>query len=126
MNKLYIILLVLLAGFAAVMLVNFGSNASVYTDFKHAMDSGYEVHVIGTWVQRESVQYDAGIDQFTFFLQDTTQTTAKVIYNDPMPPNFESADRIVVQGSYHDGAFYADKIHMKCPSKYNTTDLEKK
>ncbi|GIV43287.1 MAG: hypothetical protein KatS3mg035_0410 [Bacteroidia bacterium] len=39
-----------------------------------------------------------------------------------MAPNlriFERSEQIVLTGKYSDDGFYADKILMKCPSKYN-------
>ncbi|RMF53905.1 MAG: cytochrome c maturation protein CcmE, partial [Bacteroidetes bacterium] len=43
---------------------------------------------------------------------------ARVRYPDPKPINFESAQKIVLIGQYRDSVFYAEKILMKCPSKY--------
>lgn len=68
---------------------------------------------------QDRAKYDNAQDLFTFYMQDTTGCTSLVNYYDPMPANFKSADRITVQGKYEGNAFVADKILMKCPSKYN-------
>jgi cytochrome c-type biogenesis protein CcmE len=45
----------------------------------------------------------------------------KVIYNGAKPQDFEMSEQIVVTGRAENGVFKADKILMKCPSKYNNT-----
>ncbi|MFN8394715.1 MAG: cytochrome c maturation protein CcmE [Bacteroidia bacterium] len=117
----------LLIGIAAVAMVGvilfstLGSSASVtkYASFAEAQKSGEVVHIAGKWVMQDRAKYDNGQDLFTFYMQDTTGGTSLVNYYDPMPANFKSADRITVQGKYEGNAFVADKILMKCPSKYN-------
>ena len=38
----------------------------------------------------------------------------------PKPETFDMADKIKVIGAYRDGAFQADDMILKCPSKYNS------
>jgi cytochrome c-type biogenesis protein CcmE len=119
-----VLLLLLLGGFVALLLTSLGSSLSQYTDFRTAQTSGDDVHVVAQWVQRERASYDPNADRFEFFLQDTTGLVIKCVYEDPKPANFETAERIVVQGKYYDGAFLVSKIQMKCPSKYEDTQLD--
>jgi cytochrome c-type biogenesis protein CcmE len=35
-----------------------------------------------------------------------------------MPADFTKSEQVVVIGAYKNGQFIADKILMKCPSKY--------
>lgn len=118
-----IIILVVLAIFVVALGINFSETASIYTDFSTAQKSKREVHIVGSWVDREQATYDTEKDIFTFFMQDTLSQVAKVMYYDPKPINFEQAEKVVVIGSYKDDAFVADKIVMKCPSKYEPTDI---
>ena len=113
-----IILLAVVAIFLVALGLNFSKNASIYTDFSTAKASEKQVHIVGEWVNRESAQYDAQRDLFTFYLQDTTQFTELVHYYDPKPNNFEQAEKVVIVGGYKNEQFIADKIVMKCPSKY--------
>lgn len=106
-----------------VLMVNFASNTSIYTDFKTAKNSGEEVHIVAEWVKREQAYYDAQKDEFSFFLKDTLGNEAFVIYPDPKPVNFEQADKIVVIGKFQSDTFFASKILMKCPSKYEDKSL---
>jgi cytochrome c-type biogenesis protein CcmE len=123
MNSRTLILIVITAIFMVVMMLNFASNTSIYTDFKTAKTSGEEVHVVGQWVKREQSYYDAQKDEFSFYLQDTLGNEALVIYPDPKPVNFEQADKIVIIGKFENDTFFASKILMKCPSKYENKNL---
>ncbi|MCS7073142.1 MAG: cytochrome c maturation protein CcmE [Bacteroidia bacterium] len=116
--------LLALAVFTGAMLVNFASKTSQYTDFKSAKESGEEVHVVASWVKREQAVYDATRDIFSFYAQDSLQTIALVHYPDPKPANFEAAEKIVLIGKYQQDAFRADKILMKCPSKYEEKTIQ--
>ncbi len=125
MKTTHIVLLIALAVFAVALGVNFSSQASIYTDFATAKASGDQVHIVGSWVNRDQAEYIQERDLFTFYLQDTLQVVEKVHYFDPKPINFESAEKIVLIGSYKEDGFVADKIVMKCPSKYEDTDITK-
>ena len=39
-----------------------------------------------------------------------------------MPDGFKNSEKIVVTGSFNNDLFVAEKILMKCPSKYEGTD----
>ena len=116
--------LVALAIFTGAMLVNFASSTSQYTDFRSAKESGDEVHVVGTWVNREQSSYDSGKDIFQFYAQDSLKNIALIYYPDPKPANFEAAEKVVLIGKYEGEAFKADKILMKCPSKYEEKTIQ--
>ncbi|MBL7876722.1 MAG: cytochrome c maturation protein CcmE, partial [Cyclobacteriaceae bacterium] len=55
---------------------------------------------------------------FSFILIDEEQKEQKVYYNEPMPPDFARSEKVVVIGGYQNNAFVANKILLKCPSKY--------
>ncbi|HMO56539.1 MAG TPA: cytochrome c maturation protein CcmE [Roseiflexaceae bacterium] len=57
---------------------------------------------------------------FTFLLQDETGRMVTVVYAQPKPSNFEQAVSIVAIGHYDQasGAFMAEDLLVKCPSKY--------
>lgn len=118
-----IVLLVVIAIFLVALGINFSQNASVYTDFASAKASQKSVHVVGEWVDREQANFDAEKVLFTFYLQDTTQNVELVHLYEPKPNNFEQAEKVVVVGGYKGDKFIADKIVMKCPSKYEENTL---
>ncbi len=47
-----------------------------------------------------------------------------VLYAGVKPGNFEEATEIVAVGSYSDGAFHAEQLLVKCPSKYQGIEGE--
>jgi len=118
-----IVILVVLAIFITALGVNLSSNASTYSDFPAAKASNKTVHVVGSWVNRDQTSYDPSTDMFQFYMQDTTNNVELVYYQDPKPQNFEQAEKVVVVGGYKDENFVAEKIIMKCPSKFEQTDI---
>ena len=49
-----------------------------------------------------------------------------VVYRQPKPENFESATSMEAVGKYVDGVFVADRLLIKCPSKYIGVESEKR
>ncbi len=121
-----IILLLLIAGVIGVIISQSMDSLSQYTDFAEAKASGKEVHVVGKWVKRDQYSYDPNQDLFQFYMEDSTGITQLVHYRDPKPVNFESAEKVVVIGQYEQekDVFKANKILMKCPSKYENGELQ--
>ncbi len=123
MKTSHIIVLIVLALFVVGLGINFSQSASVYTGFSDPSARSRQVHIVGTWVDREQSSYDPQRDLFQFAMEDTLGTVETVLYYDPKPTNFEQAEKIVVIGGYEDQGFVAEKIVMKCPSKYEATDI---
>lgn len=126
MKRTQLIILIALAVFMVALGMNLlTESASIYTDFATAEKASKDVHIVGEWVQRDQAQYDPGRDLFSFYLKDTLQKVELIHYYDPKPMNFEQAEKVVIIGGYRDNtaAFVAEKIVMKCPSKYEETDI---
>ena len=72
--------------------------------------------------------YDPRIDpnHFEFTLVDNENKPCKVIYNAPKPQDFDRSEQVVVIGAMQGNHFQADKILLKCPSKYQENKLETK
>jgi len=111
--------LIAMAGFAGLLLFNFGSQVGGYMNFEQADQTGSEAHVVGTWVEDRPTRYDRAQNVFTFYMRDESGTVQKVRYPNPKPANFEQAEQVVVEGSMDGEAFAAKHILVKCPSKYN-------
>lgn len=111
--------LIAMAGFAGLLLMNFGSQVSGYMNFEQAAETGSKAHVVGTWVEDRPTQYDRSQNVFSFYMKDETGTMRKVRYPNPKPANFEQAEQVVVEGQMNGQAFAASHILVKCPSKYN-------
>lgn len=108
-----------MAGFAGLLLFNFGSQVGGYMDFQQAAQTGSQAHVVGTWVEDRPTRYDRSANVFSFYMRDESGTVQKVRYPNPKPANFEQAEQVVVEGQMKNGAFAANHILVKCPSKYN-------
>ncbi len=55
---------------------------------------------------------------------DNDGTEQRVFYNEPVPADFHRSEQVVVIGGYKsDELFMADKILMKCPSKYQENEV---
>lgn len=112
--------LVLIAGFSGLLFLNFGQQVGGYMTFAEAEKSGQTAHVVGTWAEAQPTRYDRARNVFTFHMKDEDGHVRRVQYNSPKPANFEEAEKIVVEGQASaNGAFEAQHILVKCPSKYN-------
>lgn len=111
--------LLLLVGFGALLLLNFGQQVGGYMDFAEAEATGVQAHVVGTWVEDRAFTYDRDTNVFSFYMQDEKGGVRRVQYPNPKPANFEDADQLVVEGTVRGDVFAAEHILVKCPSKYN-------
>lgn len=134
MKKGHIIGLGIIAIAIVIIMTSIG-DASSYESFSTAWEMKEDgedkaIHVVGQLKKDESGQV-SGIEvredktSFTFLLIDNEGTEQKVFYNEPVPADFQRSEQVVVIGSYRDkDIFVADKILMKCPSKYQETDVQ--
>lgn len=82
---------------------------------------GENVRVSGTIVGN-SIAYDPGKPELRFAITDET-ASLHVIYLGERPHTFDEDKDIVVEGELNsDGIFQADKLVMKCASKYESED----
>jgi len=117
--------LVLFAGFA---LASFRSNLNQYVSFEKARSASRTVQVAGG-LEAGSSGYDDAVQALRFTLKEPVSgDTLRVRYHGLKPANFEEAVSIVAIGRYEAGAgeFAADKLLVKCPSKYQGAEVEEK
>jgi cytochrome c-type biogenesis protein CcmE len=108
---------VLVVAFLAYGTTSFKANLTPYVSFDEAASSGRKVQVAGGLVER-SVQYVDESQVLRFEMEEEGGATMTVVYDGVKPGNFEEAVQIVAIGNYHDGAFHAEQLLVKCPSKY--------
>jgi cytochrome c-type biogenesis protein CcmE len=92
---------------------------SPYVPFKEAQSSsGRYVQIIGALERSVPVKHSEGA--FTFTLVDKEGSKMNVIHRGTKPQNFEHTEQVVLLGRYKSdsGLFEADKVLVKCPSKY--------
>ncbi len=125
-SHLYILGTVLILAFAGFALASFQQSLTPYVPFEQARATDRVVQVAGGLVQGSS-SYDTGTSSLHFTLVDEeTGETMPVRYEGLKPANFEDAVSIVAIGSYSPqaGDFEADKLLVKCPSKYQGLEEE--
>ena len=108
------------------ILFSLNANTDTYSNFKEASSSGKEEHVMGYWEKAKGTYYDAVKDpnHFGFHMKDEKGEIREVIYNGTKPQDFEKSEKLVLIGKMKSDKFYASKILMKCPSKYNDNLVE--
>ena len=121
MKKKTVAGLVLMIGFASLLLLNFGEQVGGYMNFEEAAESGARAHVVGEWVKDQHFDYDPNLNEFSFMMKDSGGAVMQVLYRNPKPANFEDAESVVVEGKMNGEVFEAEHILVKCPSKYNDT-----
>mgnify|MGYP000849573457 CR=1 FL=1 len=116
LKNLIIIGLVLLFGGAAVY--SLGGFLSPYVPFREARETKSYVQVIGSLERGTPLRHYEGY--FVFVLKDKQNETMSVIYRGSKPLNFEHTSQVVAIGVYNSEkkVFEADRLLVKCPSKY--------
>jgi cytochrome c-type biogenesis protein CcmE len=107
-------------------LISLNADTDSYANFKEASESQREEHVMGYWEKSKGMYYDAVKDpnHFAFYMKDEDGSVNKVVLNGSKPQDFERSEKLVLIGKMQNDTFYASKILMKCPSKYNDNLVE--
>lgn len=127
---------ILILAVGVSVIISTSGDASTYVGFKAAkamVEDGdnHKVHVVGQLPRTvsgeiEGMFYEPQTDPnfFRFLLEDDQKEVQEVLYFNPKPADFERSEKIVVVGSMKNGKFVADKILMKCPSKYEEGEIK--
>jgi len=96
----------------------FTVNASPYVDVDQALASGGDgLHLLGT-IQKPTIHADSLRREISFDVVDAKGKTMHVDYHGEAISNIGEADKVVAVGSVKDRQFVANKLFIKCPSKY--------
>ncbi len=127
MKRSHIIAIVLIAA-AIGIIISTAGDASSYVSFGEAYEmsqngNSNSIHVVGELTKTNTGEVTGIFPSpdklsFRFIMQDENGKKQEVFYNEPVPPDFKRSEKVVVVGSYNGDLFIADKILMKCPSKY--------
>lgn len=121
MKKTHIIGIVVIALAIGAILATV-SDSSTYASFSEAVaHPNKEYHVVGKLNLEKEMEYNPEVSTnlFTFYMKDNEGTEHKVHFKGTKPQDFERSEQVVLVGKYNGQVFVADKILMKCPSKYN-------
>ncbi len=133
MKKSYLIAILVIAA-AIAIIVSTAGDASTYVSFDEAFQlasngNTKSIHVVGE-LKKDGAGTVVGIQpgadkvSFSFLMVDDNGKEQQVFYNEPMPPDFTRSEKVVVIGHYQSDLFVADKILLKCPSKYQEEELK--
>lgn len=137
MKKIHILGLIVIA-IAVGIIISTAGDASTYVTFSEAQQmaangNNASIHVVGQLTKDgdgniTNMIYRPEIDpnHFEFALVDNAGVQKKVVYPAPMPQDFDKSEQVVVIGKMEQDYFYAEKILLKCPSKYEDNKLEVK
>jgi cytochrome c-type biogenesis protein CcmE len=135
MKKIQIFGLIIIA-VAIGIIVSTAGDASTYVDFTKAKEMAQDgdnesIHVVGKLKKDVSgkiveMDYRPEIDPnyFVFTLVDNQNVEQRVVYKNTKPQDFDKSEQVVVVGKMKEGTFSAEKILMKCPSKYENGKME--
>lgn len=132
MKKSHILIIIIIAAAIGIVITT-ADDASTYVTFDQAYQlasngSKNSIHVVGQ-LKKDPEGHVVGIMpgadrvSFSFIMLDDAQKEQVVIYKEPMPQDFTRSEKVVVIGSYSGDTFIADKILLKCPSKYQEQKL---
>jgi len=132
MKKSHIFIIVIIAAAIGVIISTAG-DASTYVTFDQAhkmaaSGNATSIHVVGE-LKKDGQGHVVGIQpgedrvSFSFIMVDDNKKEQLVVYNEPMPQDFMRSEKVVVIGGYSGETFRANKILLKCPSKYQEQKL---
>jgi len=132
MKKSHILIIILIAA-AIGIVVSTAEDASTYVTFEQAYQlasngSTSSIHVVGE-LKKDANGHVVGILQgsdrvsFSFIMIDENKKEQIVEFHEPMPQDFTRSEKVVVVGNYQNDIFVAEKILLKCPSKYQEQKL---
>jgi cytochrome c-type biogenesis protein CcmE len=124
MKKGYWIAAVLALAFVVLGLTAFQKTLTPYLSFDEARKAKGIVQVMGA-LDKESDRYDTTSQELSFDLLDASGRRIRVAYNGTKPGNFKDAVSIVAIGRFSQGRIQAEKLLVKCPSKYQGAEVEK-
>lgn len=127
MKTKYIVSIIVIA-VAIVIVISMAGDASSYVDFKEAKElssKGFKnsIHVVGSLPKSASgeivgIEESADMLSFKFQMVDENGFRQQVLHANPMPTDFTRSEQVVIIGAYKGDNFIAEKILLKCPSKY--------
>ncbi|MDO6389289.1 cytochrome c maturation protein CcmE [Pontibacter sp. BT731] len=135
MKKSHIIGIIVIAMAIGIIMTTAG-DASTYVSFGDAIEMAEDgkttkVHVVGRLKKDDQghivgMQYEPMKDPnyFAFTLVDTNRFEQRVVYFNPKPQDFERSEQVVITGNMQNDVFVADKILLKCPSKYTENEIQ--
>lgn len=101
---------------------------TIFVNFTQAREQHEYVRVAGFIVKTRPVEYNPEVDstRFSFYMEDKTGNEQRVIMNQKMPPDFGTAENIVITGSINGSDFVANDMLIKFICRYNQVPSTRK
>jgi len=127
MKPAHILAVGLLLAAGAFTMMSFGGAIAPHVTIAEARQRAGETVQVPGKIVKESVSYDPvrGVLRFDILGIDPKTKKPKpderltIVYGEPKPENFDTADGVEAVGQFRDGVFHARNLLVKCPSKYN-------
>jgi cytochrome c-type biogenesis protein CcmE len=117
---------ILLVAVIYLLYLSFGDSVSYYVTVSEFYDRETELQDVSIRVAGEIVEGSVSWDAESLELRFTINEGGKdmpVTYHGTRPSGFSPGSNILVEGRYTlDGIFMADKLILKCPSKYESLE----
>lgn len=123
MKAKVLVTLAAVAGFAVFGASAFRQSLTPYVSFREAKRLARVVQVSGE-VDHSRTTFDTGRGVLVFYVKDHEGTQMRVEYRGGKPGNFDQATRVVCIGRCDGDVFRAQKLLLKCPSKYQKAPAE--
>ncbi|MEP7131515.1 MAG: cytochrome c maturation protein CcmE [Acidobacteriota bacterium] len=124
MKKGYWLAAAFAAGFVLLGVTAFQKTLTPYLSFDEARHARGTVQVMGA-LDKQSDRYDTGRQELSFDILDPSGHRMPVVYRGIKPGNFKDAISVVAIGRFQEGRIDAEKLLVKCPSKYQGAEVEK-
>lgn len=126
--KIKYIISILVIAVAITIVISMAGDASSYVSFSEARElseKGFKksIHVVGALPKSASgkivgIQESPDKLSFKFQMIDENGFKQQVLHANPVPTDFTKSEQVVIIGAYNGENFIAEKILLKCPSKY--------
>jgi len=123
-SSTYLIGIVIIAAFMSLGYGEWKRSITAYVTIPEAMASKTMVQVRGE-LMKDRTTFDEKTGDLIFYLRDKSGSEMKVAYAGSKPGNFDQASHVVAVGRYEGGMFRAQRLLVKCPSKYQGTETAK-
>lgn len=119
MRRRHLVGLMLIIAFIIFAAVTFRNTVTPYVTFTQARTMAGSVQVRGQLADALAITDSGGRIQFP--LQDERGEVVTVVYSGAKPDGLWQTVGIVAVGRFENGLFAADKLLVKCPSKYQAS-----
>ena len=119
---------IILVALVYLLYLSFGSSVSYYvtvSEFFSRSDELLDTNIrVAGKVAGTSIDWNADDLELMFTITEGGKNMP-VIYNGPQPSGFKAGSTILVEGKYDsNNVFRASQLILKCPSKYESIDIE--